>query len=580
MNTVRTALFASLAAAALAVGSHAQTYTPAEFRVTLYEVAMSTDGVNYQVAMSNPNGLAVDLANPATFGNAFGAEAAIPVGTYEWIRLTLGQELVWSHPTAPVSLSNQNFVVQGGPPGPSPGQMAVHFATFAEGGRPNGQGSGEGTAAKPFLLGQGARIDAGTDTTLRIVFLVTDTLQDRGVGQNPRYDLAPPQMFFVTENGDASQLSGMFNTVLYNTHKEVAGSTVNAWDYMSGHGALAFDGTGAWTWAGTSNDFDLSGGATGSLNASATQAGRYGVNDDGSFWMIANGDSGTLRGALSSDGTMVVATMYDSPTSHLMIFGTRQATSASVASMSGGYYYTIYGTRYDSGNTRLEYHGSFGVVTGDGLGGITGTQDKNELRVQNPLSATPTITGPLTLLNDPFTGTLAVNANGTMSEVSGDMAGGILQSGDAGCIGFSFAMPYDPSNQFGFLVRQSTAGTFNDASLNGTYFGGHFGDRYDSGGGTTLYYSGFFQIAFNGAGGAAITLVENREGLVSHESFAQTYSVDVATGLVAFSDPGGGASDLVGAIGPNAMSFLLNSQQESSGQPNDQRFLGLGLKQQ
>lgn len=580
MKPYRTALHVA-AAALCAFTAPAQIYTPDEFRVTMYEVAMSTNGTAFNVVMANPAGQSIDLADPSTFSNAFGAAVDIPAGTYDWIRLTISQDLVWSYPNAPISLSNQTYTVQGGPPGPAPGQMAVYFATYDEGGSPNGQGSGEGTATQPFLLGQPARIVAGSNTTLRIVFQVTDTLEDRGVGQNPRYELMPPQMYFVTENGDASALNGTYNTVLYNSEKEVSGQTVNSWDYMSGHGQLVFDGSGAWSWSGTANDFDLQGGATGALDNSASAAGRYGVNDDGSFWMIANGDSGTLRGAISSDGTMVVATMYDSPTSHLMVFGTQQASSASVASMNGSYYFTIYGTKWQSGSSTLEYRGSFGVVTGDGLGGITGNQDKNELQVQNPLSATPTITGPVTQMADPFTGTISVNPGGTMAEVGGAMAGGILQSGDAACVGFSFASPYEPNNEFGFLVRQSPNGTFTNSSLSGTYFGGHFGDRYDGNDDSTLYYSGFFEVTFDGVDRASIVVFENREGTVSREAFIQEYTVDSATGFVTFSDPGGGGSDdLLGAIGPGALSFILNSKQEVSGQPNDQRFLGLGLKQQ
>ena len=38
--------------------------------------------------------------------------------------------------------------------------------------------------------------------------------------------------------------------------------------------------------------------------------------------------------------------------------------------------------------------------------------------------------------------------------------------------------------------------------------------------------------------------------------------------------------DIQGAIGPNAMSFILTAKvKDNQNQPNDQRFLGLGLKQ-
>jgi hypothetical protein len=61
---------------------------------------------------------------------------------------------------------------------------------------------------------------------------------------------------------------------------------------------------------------------------------------------------------------------------------------------------------------------------------------------------------------------------------------------------------------------------------------------------------------------------------------SQNYAVNSATGTVTFANIGGGASDLLGAIGPAAESFILtNTALDAGAAPNDDRFLGLGLRQ-
>ncbi len=217
--------------------------------------------------------------------------------------------------------------------------------------------------------------------------------------------------------------------------------------------------------------------------------------------------------------------MYDSASSHMMFFGVSRATAAAASVMNSNYYFTTYGTRYNAGSTTLSYEGMFGVVTGDGVGGVSGTQDTNTLIVTNPNNSTPSVGSPASSLSGAFADTLTINANGTMVNSSGELAGGILQSGDAACIAFDFNSTYNPSNQFGFLVRQSTSGTFTVASLNGTYLGGHFGD-VNQGSTTSTYFSGFFQIVFDGAGAATVTLLENREGTIEVSSFSMRWRAD------------------------------------------------------
>lgn len=554
---VRQSLYALIFTLLLSSPSLAQTlYTPSEFKVTLYSVAVSMDGVRFVEVFDDPAGLQVDIADPTSFTSAFGDSVNVPAGTYRWIRMTIDADLFWSA-GAPVNRTDELFTVSGGPPGPAPGQMSVYFATDDQGGTPNGQGGGEGTLASPFLLGAAARIGAGTATTMRLIFVVTDALKELSPGV---YDLAPPQMFFVTENGDSSTLSGSYNTVIYNAVKEFIESspgvfTPTKWMYVSGHGILAFDGAGGWTWAGTTNTFDLLGGATTTMNSSAVHSGKYGLNEDGSFWLLTTGEPGTLTGAVSADDRMIVAGMYDSPSSHMMVFGVEQATSGATSDFSGDFYFTTYGNRWNSGSTTLKYEGSFGTVTGDGLGGITGAEDDNEVSVANP-TGSPVITGPITS-SGPITDSLSVTSAGVMSNVGGSIGGGMLEGGDAGCIAFGF--DGSAENEFGFMVEQSPSGTFTDASLVGEYFGGHCGDVLDSG--VSKYFSGFFRASFDGRGNATVQVLENREGVIEINTFLQDYSVDLTTGFVTFTDPGGGSpSDMFGAIGPGATSFLLASE--------------------
>ncbi len=558
----------------------AQTYTPTAYSIELFTVELSTDGTNFIKVFENTSGLSVDLADSSSFNNAFGDSVNIPSGTYSWIRMTISEDLVWSHPAAPVSLSNQTFTVSGGPPGPTADQMTVYFATHDQGGKPGGQGGGQGTQAAPMLLGSSAKVEASRTTTLRLVFSVTDALKAQG---GSSYDLAPPDMFFVSENTASSTLSGNFNTTVYNAIKEfssdgMGGYNVDSWSYTSGRGVLNFDGSGRWTWNGILNEFNLQGGASGALNNSAAFSGTYGLNADGSIWMLVSGEPGTMRGAISSDQSMLVLSMYDSPSSHMMIFGVSRATNANVSSFNGNYYFTTYESEYKSGSNSLSYEGSFGTVTANGSGGITGIQDRNEIEISQPTTS-PVITAPVSSLGNAFADTLTITSNGLLSGPSDHLLGAILENGEAATIASSFQTTYQPKNQFGFIVKQSPSGTFTAASLNGTYYGGHFGDSYDSTQGESNYYSGFFQVTFDGQGQAQVTIVENEEGIVKVKNENMTYTVDSSSGTVSFFESGV-VSSVMGAIGPRAESFILTSSPiDDQSQASDNRFLGLGLRQ-
>ncbi len=574
MKTIRTIVTACLAVVGFGSSVVGQRYTPSSYEITVYGVELSTDGNEWGQAMRSESGKVVDLADAASLGGVLGDAAAITVGTYRLLRMTISNTLVWSHPAAPISLQNQAVTVNG-PPGPAPGQMTVYFATHDLGGRPGGDSGGEGTAAKPLLLGAPAEVVAGSATVLRLVFVVSDTLMLNGSD----YDLAPPSMFFVAENDLASKVSGTFNTVLYNTVKRLGATTYDEWSYTSGHGVLSFDGAGAWTWTGTTNQFDLLT-KSGAKHASVVRQGRYGVNGNGSFWMTAKGEPGTLQGAISQDGTMLFASMYDSPSSHMMFFGVQSTLSASVLNVAADFYFTTHDSRFDNGSNQLRYSGSFGVVTGDGTGSISGSQDSNDLRVTNPTSSNPTVGAPQATLGGAISSTLSVASDGTTTNTTGELAGAFLQSGLAACLAWDFSGTYAPSHEFGFLVRQSPAGTFDLASLNGTYFGGHFGDEYSpANGGKSSYFSGFFKVTFDGNGSANVTVVENSDGDISIDTFNESYVVDSTTGTVSFIDSAGVQSAMKGAIGPGAMSFILTVEPKVNNVVSERRFLGLGLKQ-
>ena len=133
----------------VAVGTlPAQSYTPTQFQITLYDVEISTDGTSWTTLVDNEAGLSVDLADPNAFSNAFAPEVTVQAGTYEWIRMTIGEDLVWSYPSPPINLSNQTFTVTGGPPGPVAGQQVGPHPgdLFAQAGRAN-------------VLGQTMKID-------------------------------------------------------------------------------------------------------------------------------------------------------------------------------------------------------------------------------------------------------------------------------------------------------------------------------------------------------------------------------------------------------------------------------------
>ena len=159
----------------------------------------------------------IDLADPNSFSQVLGSAKPIEAKTYPWVRCTLSKTLVWSHPAAPVSLSNQSVTVNG-PAGPTPSQMTVYWATHAEGGRPMGSTGGDGTKTKPFLLGAAAEIRADASTTLRLVFAVriadeTGVISPKIAGHvnlrdPPLAGLAEPRLQAQRQEGDVVRIVG------------------------------------------------------------------------------------------------------------------------------------------------------------------------------------------------------------------------------------------------------------------------------------------------------------------------------------------------------------------------------------
>ena len=565
------------------------TYTPEEYKTTMFKFEIGRDDGTWHTVQEDAAGVVVDLADASSFGDAF-ASASIPAGDYNKIRFTIDDTLVWTHAAAPVSLSNQNFTVVGGPPGPVAGQMTVYFATADQGGKPNGgEDSGEGTVAVPFLLSQGFSVAAGVTTQVTLVSYVTDTLQDDGMGG---YDLQPPQFFIVADTGNTSALVGTYNFVFYSADKNLdpdgmGGFNVTNWDFESGYGTMTFAADGTWSANITeSNEFDLLA-ENGAYGAPGAMTGRYGVSTN-SFWMIVDGEPGTLKGAFANG--VITAALIDYAEGSLMFFGVEQAAAATLAAIDGEYYFVTKINAFQSGPARMEYNGAYGVVTGDGSGAVTGTSNSNRVTINDP-NGTPTSTGCTVGAPEVFTGAFSVAADGVMTldddaatlgvDETGELMGGILESGEAACISMSYPAAYSTENGFGFLISKSPDNTFTTADLIGkTYAGAFSGDMYEQAETDSHFFAGYFVITFTSGTQGTVTVDETTPQGLQRNSMTVNYTLN-ADGTIDFQDVASVDEDpITGALGGAGKYFLLYAKPQLSDlSASEQRFFGLGIRQ-
>jgi len=397
--------------------------------VTIHRLDLSEDGESFVNVLISPQGIPMNLADPESVDSAFGSPS-IPAGRYDVLRFVLSTELRYSHEV--LGLVDVEQTVQGMPEGPYPGTMWVHFATEEEGGVPfDSHGEGDhGTAERPLLISLPVVVEAAGETRVRLIFSITDTLERR---QDGSYDLGAPQMFVVSDNGDAGVLAGAYNTVIYNAVKDfIPPSVVTQWEYASAWGLLTFDGQSRWNWSGTINQYDLLE-SRGSIEDRAV-SGLYGVNEDGSIWMVVEGEPGTVRGAVQDDGRIFVGTMVDSELSHFMIFGVERATAASQASLQGEYFEASCGDRYDPVTDRLTTSTSISRWLYDGAGGSVGMdRTRNEVEIAQAVRRPPVSSGPqveTASLN--MSDTYQINPDGTYGGAW--WRGATLEGGEANCI--------------------------------------------------------------------------------------------------------------------------------------------------
>ena len=346
------------------------------------------------------------------------------------------------------------------------------------------------------------------------------------------------------------------------------------------------------------------------------KSGTYGVNSDGSFYAMIEGDNGTLQGIVQTDGSTFAATMYDSPNKLMLVYGVKNppATITQPPVLTSDYLFASYRTvetyndQFDPGNPQGRYLDLLQNQLFVGIAATTPTQftgvsrDANFVTMLNStgLFADPDSTG--SVYRQDFVGLqsqgYSTDNNGLLNNLSDGLSGALTSDGSTmiavrntrGCDDLGFEIG----------LRADRAKSFNSkASLKGSYSITAFGDLYpyislisNTAIKTSLSQSAGGTITFDGAGQATLTLAENKGGILS--SFNQsnfTYRVSPrliptkgspaktvhVVDLVPLNTPDTPYASAL--IGPHGQSLIFYSFLGTSGGANPTRLLGLAIRQ-
>lgn len=363
-----------------------------------------------------------------------------------------------------------------------------------------------------------------------------------------------PPIFSVSSNGDApsSVLTGDYNVVFYGMDiKGVNGQGLLIPVVFAERGTATFDPTTPWPSFTFSLDTQVKRQVLEpdcpTPDIGVTKSGIYGVNREGDFYAFLPDTGGSLQGAFLSDGSVFVGSLYDSPTKLLLVYGVkapgpfaRYLTADGTSTGSPAYYgFTTYrndlfNINRPNDNDIFRYILGIGMAKTDNISFSGVSMDANFVSVLNPMGEfrDPGSGGPQYregFLNNPSQPYTSL-PGGLLENPSDGLAGAL--TGNGGILIFirdyvtkdGYGCPNDIG--FGVSLRQSLAGTFNLNDLQGTYFIAAFGDRFDSYTKTASHISTAASITFDGSGGAEMTWLENKGGIISVERTSFTYQIN------------------------------------------------------
>jgi len=492
------------------------------------------------------------------------------------------------------------------------------------------------------------RTDSGNVTPLRIITgsltglhspagLYVDTVNDEiGVVHRGQEVLMASLPFIFPAGTNASSssspLSGNYNLIFYGAeidHITPTGITIPRFFAERGRGNISFDPNAMPT---SSFIFNLDTRITRRLgdadcfpDSASSITGTYGINSDGSFYMLAQGDHGTLQGTVLADGSVFVASMYDSPNKLMVVYGVRAASQPPLMTSDGtsdglpiDYLFASYRMGYDYKQDfdpmipqkrqldLLKYQVAVGIAETGAPSALTTpvgvSGDANLVQILNstglfadPTSAGPTYRAGFSAVSLPPQNYVSdATTFGFLTNPSDGLAGALTEDGAT----LIFMRNTNGCDDLGFDVglRASRAGSFGAASLTGSYFTAAFGDLYDSLSKTSLIHSTGGTLIFDKPGHATLTLFENADGLLVPSNQSDfTYRVrprfvpsDISgvqpsvlvdvIDLFAPDSPDPVASALIGP-GGRSLIFYKNMFLESTGTANSVRLLGLALRQ-
>jgi hypothetical protein len=349
-----------------------------------------------------------------------------------------------------------------------------------------------------------------------------------------------------------------------------------------------------------------------------TQTGSYGVNDDGSFYMLLPGTGGSVHGAFLPDGNVFVGSVYDSADHLRLIYGVRTSVSAPYLTSDGTS--TGFPTHYGFASYRddlftvgrfdndvktvdtLRHLLGIGMAETDAASFIGVSNDANFVESVNPVgeAGDPKSGGPIyrqgfnvlelpTQLYDnstPGGGTIHNQADGVTGAATAD--GATLIFARDTTTQDSNGCPTDIG--FGMGLRQRPSGTFRASSLKGTYFVAAFGDLFNVSTQRSQHRVTALALTFDGSGKVQLAETDNQDGMISTDQALLTYqvhpkAVPVDGGTIEQVDvvdlydrvlSGPTASALIGENGQSLIFFRSLNQVHT---PSLIRLLGLGLFQ-
>ncbi|MBI4833480.1 MAG: hypothetical protein HY811_01490 [Planctomycetes bacterium] len=619
----------------------AATVTPDTYKVTLYKTELSTNGTTWVEVFNSVAGTQIDFQNAAQIGSAFG-QGSMPEGTYNAARFTIKNAIEYSYAASGVGATTFSPY-----PGNATDQVPVYFSvsgTFTW----SNDGS---TLLKAFPMPDPIRVVANGTSKVIMNFGVTNSLVIVGA----TLYLAPPTMsvsnIVIPPTPPANPnlfAGGEYYFVRQNLAIPALNSITPTWmELQSGWGIISMSapsaaGVGTFEILPANNSEHRRSIYLSDAISHTSMGGQIelvGIPMSGTYYADASGfinmlmpqTNGIIRGGLRNDGKVFIAIEIASPSSQTqdtyvgyhMIYAILKETNTNGPNLIGDFAFNGYGagviTAYNTAGGATNYQ-NFRLETDVGIGwlqatagAVTDTETNNRIEIQRPLSPTEqTVTVPtIGYYTDTNAAPLAVDAN---CRFTVDKTwGALLNDRSIGIYAGDTTSPSDTWSgsgvefwqnylNFGVALPISPAGTFNVASVSGTYTFVFRRDKWDNSMGTELPDNEVTlgRITLDGVGNATGRMTVCRRGATEIQTFDNiTYTV-VTTQIGALSATAVAGVDyrsadvislydndkqeemvrmLIGADGKTLSPYVPAETVPFNNTPSDRRGLGLAIKQ-